>query len=40
MPAVNTSCGARGEPSSGTEAGPPEKMTPFGRMRAKASAAD
>ena len=39
-PAENTSCGARGLPASGTEAGPPEKITPFGFSRAKASEAD
>ena len=35
----NTACGARGLPSVVTEAGPPEKMTPLGFSRAKASAA-
>jgi hypothetical protein len=32
------SCGARGLPSSVTDAGPPEKITPFGCIAAKASA--
>jgi hypothetical protein len=39
-PESNTACGARGLPSSTTEAGPPERITPLGRIRAKASAAD
>ena len=38
-PASKTACGARGLPSAVTEAGPPERITPFGCSRAKASAA-
>jgi hypothetical protein len=38
-PASKIACGARGEMSSVTEAGPPERMTPLGCIAAKASAA-
>jgi hypothetical protein len=38
-PESNTACGARGEPSRVTESGPPEKITPFGFIRAKPSSA-
>jgi hypothetical protein len=36
-PASKISGGARGEPPSGTEPGPPERITPFGLSVAKAS---
>ena len=39
-PESNTACGARGEPSDVTEAGPPEKITALGLSRAKAASAD
>ena len=38
-PLAMINSGARGLPASGTEAGPPEKMTAFGFSRANASAA-
>ena len=44
MPSTGTpeskiACGARGDPSSGTEAGPPDRMTAFGFSSEKARAA-
>ena len=39
-PASNTACGARGDPSAVTEAGPPDRITAFGSRAAKAAAAD
>jgi hypothetical protein len=38
-PALKISDGARGLPGSGTDAGPPDKMTALGLSRANASAA-
>jgi hypothetical protein len=38
-PASNTICGARGLSASAGEAGPPERITARGFIRAKASAA-
>ena len=39
-PAPKMSCGARGETASVTEAGPPDRMTPFGFISRKAFSAD
>ncbi len=39
MPASNSSWGARGLPSSGTPAGEPDRMMPFGFSRWNASSA-
>ncbi len=39
-PASKTICGARGLPVCIVEAGPPERITAFGRMRRNASSAD
>src|SRR3984957_16431574 len=38
-PLAKTSAGARGLPASGTDAGPPDRITAFGFSRAKASEA-
>ena len=35
-PASKISCGARGDPASSTDSGPPERITPFGFIAAKA----
>ena len=36
--ALSKACGAEGAPSSWTEAGPPDRMTPLGARRSKAAA--
>jgi len=40
MPSSKTDCGARGDPISVVECGLPERITPFGFSRLKASSAD